>query len=334
MIRLQMGGTTASLLSLVVLFSIFVSAASADRYTLVDNYTGEGLFSNFTFFTEPDPTEGFVRYLGEAEARDAGLIGVMKGLDGDPVVYMGVDHTHPTPMGRPSVRITSKMTYNKGLFIADFAHVPGTACGSWPAFWMLGPDWPNGGEIDIYEGVNLDYLNGMTLHTGPNCSIMPQLGRYSGTMESKNCDVKAPGQDSNKGCQIMSRNPLSFGTGFNVAGGGVFVTELTDEAISIWFFPRMFGIPWDIQYGVPQPRRWGFPEAVFTGGDCHFDKSFADLGFVFDTTFCGVWAGRVWDLSPCSAIASTCEEFVEKHPAEFKESYWEVKSLKVYQFED
>jgi hypothetical protein len=21
-------------------------------------------------------------------------------------------------------------------------------CGTWPAFWMFGPDWPNGGEID------------------------------------------------------------------------------------------------------------------------------------------------------------------------------------------
>ena len=22
-------------------------------------------------------------------------------------------------------------------------------CGTWPAFWLVGPNWPNGGEIDV-----------------------------------------------------------------------------------------------------------------------------------------------------------------------------------------
>lgn len=329
-----MGAEKSIIMSIVILLGLLVQKATAGGYTLVDDYTPESIFSNFTFFTGPDPTEGFVKYVGEAEARDAGLIGILTDYNGESTAYMGVDYTHPAPKGRPSVRIESNNTYNQGLFIANFTHVPGTACGSWPAFWMYGPDWPRGGEIDIYEGVHLDYLNSMTLHTGPNCSVKPQFNTYSGTMVTKNCDMAAPEQTPNKGCQIVSRNVMSFGTALNVAGGGVFATEWTDKAISIWFFPRIFGIPWDIQHGVPDPARWGFPEAVFTGDGCRFDKSFSDLKFVFDTTFCGQWAGNVWDLSPCSVFTKTCEEYVEKYPAAYTESYWEVKSIKVYKLED
>lgn len=42
---------------------------------------------------------------------------------------------------------------NGGLFIYDVAHMP-TGCGLWPSIWMVGPNWPAGGEIDIIEGVH------------------------------------------------------------------------------------------------------------------------------------------------------------------------------------
>lgn len=35
--------------------------------------------------------------------------------------------------GRPSVRIESKQPVNQGLVIGDFAHMPGSICGTWPA---------------------------------------------------------------------------------------------------------------------------------------------------------------------------------------------------------
>jgi hypothetical protein len=61
---------------------------------------------------------------------------------------MGVDHTGvASKAGRPAVRIESTKTYDSGLIVVDIGHMPGGICGTWPAFWMVGPNWPNSGEI-------------------------------------------------------------------------------------------------------------------------------------------------------------------------------------------
>lgn len=319
---------TASLIAVSVL--LWKSEA---RYTLVEKHEGSSFFSNFTFFTDPDPTHGFVKYVDEAEARSSGLIGIEKRYGGREIAWMGVDYKNVTPKGRPSVRIESKTRYNKGLWIADFAHVPGAACGSWPAYWLLGPEWPNSGEIDIYEGVNLALSNDMTLHTGLNCSITSDTP-FTGRMTKQNCDTQAPPPDGD-GCQIAADDLTSFGTGMNIVGGGVYATEWTADNIKIWYFSRILGIPEDIMMGQPDPSKWGVPVAVFAG-KCDFDRRFEDLQIVFDTTFCGDWAGNkeIWGNSTCSAITATCQEFVEKFPGAFAESYWAVNYVKVYQWKE
>ena len=52
----------------------------------------------------------------------------------------------PGGPGRPSVRVISDNTYNHGLFLLDLKHMP-WGCGTWPAYWLLGPNWPYTGEI-------------------------------------------------------------------------------------------------------------------------------------------------------------------------------------------
>ena len=37
--------------------------------------------------------------------------------------------------------------------------------------WMVGPNWPNSGEVDIIEGVNSQTADQTTLHTSNGCSI-------------------------------------------------------------------------------------------------------------------------------------------------------------------
>ena len=67
---------------------------------------------------------------------------------------MRVETTPQVQNLRKSVRITTQFTYTGGLVIMDAAHMP-QGCGTWPAFWSNGPNWPSGGEIDIVEGAAL-----------------------------------------------------------------------------------------------------------------------------------------------------------------------------------
>ena len=215
--------------------------------------------------------------------------------------------------------------------------------------WTVGPSWPNDGEVDIIEGVNDQSSNDMTLHTGAGCSV--SNSGFTGTMSTSNCDVNAAGQPANTGCGIHSTSSQTYGDGFNSNGGGVYATEFSSSAISIWFFPRG-GIPGDIQSGNPNPGGWGTPLAKFAGSGCNIDAHFAPQNIVcslfpilsltfgeeilisnkqvFDTTFCGDWAGNTWASSSCASKGS-CTDFVANNPAAFKEAYWKVNSLKVYQ---
>ena len=169
----------------------------------------------------------------------------------------------------------------------------------------------------------------MTLHTGSGCTIN-DTGNFSGKLTTPNCDVNAPGQYLNAGCQIASHDTATYGTGFNANGGGVYATEWTSDAISIWFFAR-HSIPDDLSGDDPDPSGWGKPTAKFEGG-CDIDQHFENHNIIFDVTFCGDWAGNVWGQdSICSAKASSCQAFVKNNPEEFKDAFWQINSLKVYQ---
>lgn len=107
----------------------FFASISFATYTLEDDYGNtNSFFDKFDFWSQPDPSSGFVKYLDQRSARSTGLISANGGS-----VYIGVDNSSTTTTGRPSVRITSKKRYTKGLFILDLAHMPASTCGSWPA---------------------------------------------------------------------------------------------------------------------------------------------------------------------------------------------------------
>ncbi|RMD39181.1 hypothetical protein DV735_g5949, partial [Chaetothyriales sp. CBS 134920] len=280
-------------------------------YTLQDDYTTSSFASMFDFFTADDPTNGYVNYLSQSDAESQGLFSAANNS-----VYIGVDSTNvASGRGRDSVRISSKNTYTHALIILDLEHMPGGQCGSWPAFWTMGPDWPDWGEIDIIENVNSATGNKLSLHTDDSCSIS-STGSFTGTVDTTNCDWDAVGQTANVGCSFDESTPETFGTGFNAIGGGVYATEWTSHAISIWFFPRA-QIPSDITSGSPDPSSWSEPLAIFAGS-CDIDNHFKNHQIVFDISMCGDWAGNKWsDDEVCSVLASTCESYVQNNPSAY-----------------
>ena len=154
--------------------------------------------------------------------------------------------------------------------------------------------------------------------SGPNCVMT--AGTQSGTVQNLQCDGT---QDNGAGCGVESNNPVSYGTGFNSIGGGVYATEWTSNYIQTFFFPRN-AIPSDITSGAPNPSGWGTPQSSFQGGStCNIDAEFTNQNLVFDTTFCGDWAGNqyVWAADPvCLGLAPTCIDFVAGNPTAFAHS--------------
>ncbi|EHK96971.1 putative endo-1,3(4)-beta-glucanase [Glarea lozoyensis 74030] len=79
------------------------------------------------------PSNGFVDYISLPTAQSLGLAKITNNQ-----VFLGVDNTNVIPQGsrgRKAIWLTSKIEFTRGLLIGDFAHIPSSDCGSWPAFW-------------------------------------------------------------------------------------------------------------------------------------------------------------------------------------------------------
>lgn len=251
------------LLPMTLLLASTLISTTFATYILSQDYTGSNFYAGFDFQTFADPTQGYVQFLSMIDANETQIAGLLDGGNSTMAVFLGVDSQNVAPVGRNSHRVQSNQGFQHGLFIADIAHMPGGICGVWPAFWMVGPDWPTNGEIDIVEGVNDQATNSMTLHTGADIVMENSTSLFSGVMQTANCNVNAPDQGKNVGCSIMADSEITYGTGFNAAGGGTYATEWTSASIKIWFFPRGT-VPADITAGTPSPSdAWGPPASAF-----------------------------------------------------------------------
>lgn len=165
----------------------------------------------------------------------------------------------------------------------------------------------------------------MTLHTSAQCAISGGNGAYLAPT-TQNCDANV---DGNVGCAFHSTDGNSYGTGFNNNGGGTYAMEWNSGGISIWWWPRNVARPGDALSTNPNPANWGAPASKWVGTGCNWDGHFNNHNLIFDTTFCGDWAGAVF--GNCAGNGQSCNDFVRTNPGAFQNAYWQLNSLKVYQ---
>ncbi|KAK7422731.1 hypothetical protein QQZ08_009355 [Neonectria magnoliae] len=125
----------------------------------------------------------------------------------------------------------------------------------------------------------------------------------------------------------------SYGSAFNKANGGVYATWLEANSLKIYWWSRK-NIPADITAGKPDPSKWGTPASQFTGGKgCNVGKYFKGQTIILNTAFCGDNIDQdTWD-GECRAStgAKTCDAYVTNSPGAFKQAYWLINSIKLYQ---
>ncbi|GAA5898049.1 hypothetical protein JCM6882_003315 [Rhodosporidiobolus microsporus] len=296
------------------------------------SYTGQDFFDPLKFWTfnYTDPTEGSVNYLQPPDLSAQNLTS----LPSPSVARLSVDSFSPLALGenRDSVRISSVETVDPGsLVIADFGHIP-AACGAWPAFWLYSDPWPENGEIDVLETVNLRSYNSMTLHTVSGCARNPNAemtGTWAYSSSRVSCDAEI-----GSSCAAQDPGPDAVGTGFNAAGGGVFAVQIAETGISIWRWNRA-NIPADVVAGEPRPQSWGLPVAVWDGSTCDTRTYFSKLWITLNITICGRMAGKTSTWRSASGSGScypryaTCAD-AAMDPAAFSEAYFDVNYIKVF----
>ncbi|KAF2660728.1 glycoside hydrolase family 16 protein [Lophiostoma macrostomum CBS 122681] len=331
--------------------TLLLPSLSAAQYALKTDLSYKNFFSNFNLFSDADPTHGFVQYQNYDEAIKNQYVGYL-----NESIFLGVDYKTKDPNGRASIRAESTVTFDKGLLVADIAHMPSNECGTWPALWLLGTgvEWPNNGEIDILEGVNDYTRNSVTLHTNSGCMVnnstmsnstgqsgTTQQSAFDGWMSTANCDVAATDQAKNVGCSIMApaeeagpgKYLPTYGAEFNAAGGGVYALEWTDQSIQAWFFPRNSTEFASATSANPDPSQWGTPLAKFQGS-CNIEDHFKNMTVQINVSFCGDWAGSdvEWNKSCAKKTGvAKCEDYVRDHPEAFESVYWEIKGLKWFE---
>ncbi|KAH9983471.1 endo-beta-glucanase [Russula compacta] len=267
-----------------VALSVLLAAGSARAatYSVVDDFQAASFLSGFSFFSQPDPTHGRVNYVTREEALSRGLATVQ----GTRFILRADNTTTLSPggPGRDSFRIISNNRYGTHVSVFDVQHMP-QGCATWPALWELGDTWPDGGEVDILEGVNDQVPNASSLHTGPDCHMPPDRSQ-TGITTGSDCYVYTT---NNAGCGVRTTAPNNYGPQFNANGGGWYAMERTTTSIKIWFWPRGFpNVPSDVLNGSGSINTddWGIPTANYPNTLCEIDKKFTDSNIIINLTLC------------------------------------------------
>ncbi|TFY63493.1 hypothetical protein EVG20_g6292 [Dentipellis fragilis] len=343
--------------NLLVLLLPLLSVASA--YDLVREYSGQTFFDRWDFYGNWDNlTLGDVWWQDRNTATQQRLAYI----NDNGRAVMRVDNSSNVPFNekRNSIRITSQDTYGVGsLWIIDLTHIP-FGCSVWPAFWTKGPLWPDNGEIDIIEAINVRAVPVPVLvpYRHPVLTSDTQIGhepQSTGSQGPTDCSLGS-------GCVVSETKPNSFNEGFAQAGGGVFATQFDVSGIFMWYWSvrhsfmvlssedntdadwgawgfQRADIPASIQQATSTSSidisQWGTPSASFPASGCNIPQYFTAQNLVFDITLCGVWAGVPSIYTPaCGHSGSTglCynDNVVGPGSPKYDDAYFEINYVRAY----
>lgn len=246
-----------------------------------------------------------------------------------------VDNTTFVPYNekRYAPSLLSQRAYGPGtVFVMDAVHMP-YGCSVWPAFWTQAKQWPEGGEIDIMEGVNGQQTNQIALHSDSDGCYASKDAEMTGQLKLDNCSVTS---NSGSGCTVGDSDPKSYGEGFAAAGGGIYVAEFATDAIKVWFKSRadvpssMTGDAQTLDTSI-----LGTPTANYPATSCDIAKYFHEQVLTLTITLCGVWAGGQSTLeATCPPLVgtNTCyTTYVINDASEtYKNAYFELNYVNVY----
>ncbi|PMB67693.1 putative endo-1,3(4)-beta-glucanase [Beauveria bassiana] len=337
-----------SLISCLVAGLAVVDRAAAAKYSLSKTYDSSNFLTEFHFRetgTIPerqDDNWSWVKYQNVNDAQEKGLVSVK-----DNKVYLGVDfkttlkNDNDGPR-RDTLRVQSKWSFKEGLVITRFWHMPKPVCGAWPAYWTLGEDWPNNGEIDMYEGWNLHKVNKPALHTAPETRVGQCYLDKSAQAKivSDNCDNSFENRLNawkGQGCQVEEVNDGIWGS----PDGGIQALEWTKDTIKLYTWP-IGQAPKNIDSDTPDTSSWGTPSVQLSSPRCDTSRAFGKQTILFTLPFCGEPVGNTqfWTELPadsksgktCKQItgADTCVKYVAENPEAFKEFYFGINDVRLF----
>ncbi|KAF8520726.1 hypothetical protein BU17DRAFT_75556 [Hysterangium stoloniferum] len=307
---------------------LLISGSKA--YNLVREHSGSTFFDSWAFYGSFDNlTSGDVNWVNQSTAVTENLISMNAAQN----VIIRVDNTTNVPFNlkRDTVRITSTDSYDFGsLWVFNVVHLP-YGCSSTfilALFFGLqltitGALWPDDGEIDIVEGVNMMTQNQMAVHTLPGLALSECTSNYFIFLH--HCSTAS-------GCTVLdTTQQASFGPAFAQAQGGIWATQFDVAGIFIWFWNRA-SIPANLQPSAPSGSldvsTWGPPVASYPSTACNMSHFFGPQTLVIDITLCvysQTCAGSGGDTSACYA-----DNVPGPGSPRFDNAYFEISYIRAY----
>eukprot|EP00392_Amoebophrya_sp_AT5.2_P001760 g1762.t1 len=269
---------------------------------------GDELLSSGTFHLAaiPEPTHGSVQYVNEPDL-------LFKALPETKQGKLIMDNKW-TGTGYKSFRFESKARFGPGTVILwDAERVP-VGHGTWPAYWSTdAATWPNAGEIDMMEAVNMDTKMRSTLHTGT---------RVPAPCHALKChDAGCPKQkhecefnNSYDGCG--GAWDRVNGKKYNDAGGALHAMSWTKKWVRMWLWERKDipkGLLWsdvsELGKIADGTMEGVYAEWSFENGACD-SSEFLDHYYVINLTLCGDWAGKVFSYKGKKG-PQACKDYIQ-----------------------